>query len=144
MADAVKYLRKLKRLSLDELRVRGTQKVMKLMERTGWSSLTKLPDDHSMLAQGSAHVEDRMISAQQLLDGFRSCTKPSFFPGLADKAATVRELRERWSHAEPGILERADRILEGRFDLLGLQALSFGDPVDWHLEPIAGKRAPRD
>lgn len=36
----------------------------------------------------------------------------------------------------------ADRALEGRFDVLGLQGLPFGRPVDWHLEPTSGRRSP--
>ncbi len=37
------------------------------------------------------------------------------------------------------------RLIEfaaGIFDLLGFRNLSFGQPIDWHLEPVAGKRAP--
>ena len=30
--------------------------------------------------------------------------------------------------------------MAGRFDLLGFSDLSFGDPIDWHLEPTSGKR----
>ena len=40
------------------------------------------------------------------------------------------------------IVEQADRICEGKFDLLGFTNLSFGDPIDWHFEPVSGKRIP--
>ncbi len=40
------------------------------------------------------------------------------------------------------MLERADRILAGRFDLLGLKDLDFGQPINWHLEPLAGTSSP--
>ncbi|MGH9901065.1 MAG: alginate lyase family protein [Pyrinomonadaceae bacterium] len=40
------------------------------------------------------------------------------------------------------MIERAGRILEGKFDLLGYGGLDFGEPVDWHVEPVSGKRAP--
>jgi hypothetical protein len=40
------------------------------------------------------------------------------------------------------LIARADRICSGRFDLLGLSNLSFGDPIDWSLEPVSGKRTP--
>ncbi len=36
----------------------------------------------------------------------------------------------------------ADQALQGRFDLLAFRGLDFGRPVDWHLEPTHGKRAP--
>lgn len=42
---------------------------------------------------------------------------------------------------------RADRILEGRFDLLGYCDLRFGlgsgDSPDWHLDPVHARRTPR-
>jgi uncharacterized heparinase superfamily protein len=40
----------------------------------------------------------------------------------------------------------ADRIVDGRYDLLGYNALSFGSPrelPDWNLDPINRQRAPR-
>ena len=36
----------------------------------------------------------------------------------------------------------ADEALKGRFDVLGIQHLYFGRPVDWHLEPLSAKRSP--
>jgi hypothetical protein len=40
------------------------------------------------------------------------------------------------------ILSDADRLCAGVFDLLGFSALCFGDPIDWHLDPVSGRRAP--
>jgi hypothetical protein len=40
------------------------------------------------------------------------------------------------------LLDAAERLHGMRFDLLGYRGLSFGDPIDWHFDPIAGKRAP--
>jgi len=66
----------------------------------------------------------------------------SFFRGATD-GETPSFLRA----LDPGIVERtavaADAIAAGRFDLLGYEALSFGNPIDWHLDPISGRRAPR-
>ena len=39
-------------------------------------------------------------------------------------------------------VERARRIVERRFDLLGFQGLDFGEDVDWSLDPVHGRRAP--
>ena len=33
--------------------------------------------------------------------------------------------------------------MQNRFDLLGYRTLSFGDPIDWHLDPVWSRRAPR-
>ncbi len=40
-------------------------------------------------------------------------------------------------------LEQAEKIRRGRFDLLGYRNLDFGSPIDWHLDPVHCKRAPR-
>ncbi len=111
-------LRKLKDASFDELRVRASQRVAAFSERRGWSSLVKLP-------KSLPNVE---------LDPSR------FFAGFQDVKKSVFELKSRWpTHT---IIEQADRICEGKFDLLGFKDLSFGNPIDWHLEPISGKRIP--
>ncbi|HVO30017.1 MAG TPA: heparinase II/III family protein, partial [bacterium] len=54
-------------------------------------------------------------------------------PGfVADHAADWRERT----------LESAQRLLAGKFDLLGYRGLDFGRPVQWHLDPVSGRRAP--
>jgi hypothetical protein len=64
-----------------------------------------------------------------------------FFPGPSDsRAAAV--LRERCPESALRVVVAADRTLQKRFDLLGYRQLSFGDPIDWHLDPVAGRRAP--
>lgn len=39
-------------------------------------------------------------------------------------------------------LRQANQILRHRFDLLGFQGLDFGREIDWHLDPVHGKKAP--
>jgi hypothetical protein len=53
-------------------------------------------------------------------------------------------MRSEFSGQQEAIIDRADRAIEGRFDLLGFENLSFGNPPDWLLEPVSGKRAPFD
>jgi len=43
----------------------------------------------------------------------------------------------------PYSLDQAAKICKHRFDLLGYKDLDFGSPIDWHLDPVHGKRAPR-
>jgi hypothetical protein len=43
----------------------------------------------------------------------------------------------------PGLLQQAEDICRRRFDLLGYRGLDFGRDIDWHLDPVHGKRAPR-
>ncbi len=43
--------------------------------------------------------------------------------------------------ARDALLARADRVVGGTFDVLGLQGLSYGFPVNWQLDPISRKSA---
>ncbi len=69
-------------------------------------------------------------------------TDPHFFDAFANRKSTTAEFQVRWPQTAASVVDRADRIVEGEFDLLGFRGLSFGDPIDWHLEPVAGKRTP--
>lgn len=64
-----------------------------------------------------------------------------FFPGAADER-TGALLDRRAPRARHRILSDAETLLRGRFDLLGYRQLSFGQPVDWHLDAVSGRRAP--
>jgi Heparinase II/III-like protein/Heparinase II/III N-terminus len=65
-----------------------------------------------------------------------------FFAGPADSRA-AEWLTEHMPGHGRAIVAAANAICGHRFDLLGYEGLSFGDPIDWHGEPVAGRRAPR-
>jgi hypothetical protein len=48
----------------------------------------------------------------------------------------------RWPAACEDIRNAAEQICHKRFDLLGYRDLFFGDPVDWHFDPLSVRRAP--
>jgi hypothetical protein len=124
-------LEKLRRASLQELRVRAAQRVAAFSERRGWSTLVKLPSDDVF-----AH------STHDLLEHFRSRTEPAFFASFNSPEQTAAEFKSRWPETAQRIIEKADRICDGRFDLLGFRNLDFGNPIDWQFEPLSGKRIP--
>jgi hypothetical protein len=41
------------------------------------------------------------------------------------------------------VVEQADRICGHQFDLLGYESIDYGREIDWHLDAVHGKRAPR-
>jgi len=131
-------LHKLRQVGFDELRVRGSQAFAAFAERQNWSNRSKLISDDALLRL----LDGELKSTSDLLIHFRERTSPKFFASFTDPQATINELRRRWPGAENQIVKRADRIVAGYFDLLGFRNLSFGNPIDWHLEPVAGKRAP--
>ena len=144
MVEALKRLKKLKGRSLDELCVRGAQALAASAERNNLSPEAREPSDSTLFKLlDAAHLKRGSSLAESLLEHFRARTSPCFFAAFADPDATVAELRRRFGpHVEAAVIERADRIGEGRFDLLGLRDIHFGQPIDWHLEPVSGKRAP--
>lgn len=64
-----------------------------------------------------------------------------FFPGAVDDH-TPETIARRMPEARYRVLDTAQTLLEGRFDLLGYRGLRFGEPLDWHLDPVSGRRAP--
>lgn len=132
-------LEKLRNASLDELRVRAAQRVAAFSERRGWSALVKLPADDTF---ASLLTLDKRTALDHLLEHFRSRTQPHFFGSFANPSKTSDALKSRWPATAQALIEKADRICAGRFDLLGYKELSFGDPIDWQFEPLTGKRIP--
>src|SRR6185369_10002658 len=106
-------LQKLKNASLHELRVRAAQQISAFSERRGWSSLIKLPSDDSFSSS---------INSSQ--------SEPAFFPGFQSPEATGSAFKSRWPESAEKLIDKADRIVAGKFDLLGFKDLHFGDPID--------------
>ena len=69
---------------------------------------------------------------------------PRFFFSPADLSLTAEILQQRFPETAAAIVALADRTCAHRFDLLGYENLSFGEPIDWSLDPVHQKRAPRD
>ncbi len=129
-------LKKLRGRSYDELMVRGHQALSALGERHGWSRQTRLPTDSS--------IRTLFTSTNISPSDIRKTFAPphTFFAGMRNRPATIEALKNRWPKSAESIIRRADQIRAGKFDLLGYKSLWFGDPIDWHLEPVAGRRAP--
>jgi hypothetical protein len=68
---------------------------------------------------------------------------PGFFFDADDLSRIVDLIRERLPFQANQIVEEADEICRHRFRLLGYSALDYGATIDWHLDAVHGKRAPR-
>jgi hypothetical protein len=67
-----------------------------------------------------------------------------FFFSAGEALARADLVRKNLPDEAAEILREADAICSHRFRLLGYDNLSFGDEIDWHLDPVHGKRAPLD
>lgn len=68
-----------------------------------------------------------------------------FFPGFdADRGRTAlaRALEADAAADAATLLARANAVCDCRFNILGYGELSFGSPVNWHLDPVAGVESP--
>jgi Heparinase II/III-like protein/Heparinase II/III N-terminus len=86
---------------------------------------------------GPAEIRDR--AAQEFSKRFRR--PPAFRPRPAP--ASPPAFFDLPAACPPGLLDQAGCICRHRFDLLGYEDLDFGDPIDWHLDPVHHQRAPR-
>ncbi|HKT34002.1 MAG TPA: alginate lyase family protein [Nitrospira sp.] len=86
-----------------------------------------------------ASIETVAEDVLEVMRGLDLSRRP-FMPLFGARELTVSLFRRRFPAECERLLRRADRAIAGRFDLLGLSDLWFGQPIDWHLEPLAEKR----
>jgi len=67
----------------------------------------------------------------------------NFFFGPADVNRRLEILRARLPEQAEGIVAQAEKILHHHFDLLGYADLNYGFPIEWNLDLIHEKRAPK-
>jgi hypothetical protein len=66
-----------------------------------------------------------------------------FFVDTSDVPRLLEILRRRMPGEAARIVADAGGIVNRRFDLLGYRGLDFGEEIDWFLDCVSGKRAPR-
>ena len=89
------------------------------LERSEWDAA------HRALAEHFAHREARFpLSPVQI-------------------TSLVQQVRARFPESTSDARERAERMLAGRYDVLGYSDLSFGTPPDWYSDPVHKRTAAR-
>ena len=109
-------------MPLPELVVRGKQETFKLVDRVRLSK---------------PKASDFNV---QRLTRFLDHAERDFFAGVFD-ASVPEELQLAHVEECQSVLISAYHASRSRFDLLGYKGLDFGDPIDWHLDPVSGKRS---
>lgn len=142
MSNPLETLKKLKGRSWEEIRTRGGQAFAVYTEQFGLSG--KLPTDSELYSLiDKSQFGEKELTAENLLEKFYENSLNSFFPSFAEKEKTLELFRRFFGEKSARFfIENADRIVEGKFDLLGYLDLDFGTAVDWHLEPVSGKHSP--
>jgi hypothetical protein len=127
-----RQLRRIARMSVNELAVRSRQAASKWAERvlpgTTADPATLLGREARALAEPGAALR------------FIRHTMPARFFGGADPAA-AGEMRRHFAADAERVVGSANHIRNGYIDLLGYH-LSFGERIDWHADPVWSRRAP--
>ncbi len=142
MSNPLETLKKLKGRSWTELRTRGSQAISVYTEKMGLTG--GLPSENEVWNLiDRSYFGGEEASLKNLLTNFRETSANSFFPSLMNKDDAARSFRKLFgAEVIDSAIERAERVLEGKFDLLGYKNLYLGKIPDWHYEPISGKRSP--
>ncbi len=143
MANPLDTFKKLKGKSLEEIRTRGEQVFSAYTEKIGIGG--KLPTDKEIyqLIDKLKFDKKTRFSSKVLFDRFYADSQQSFFPTFNSKQETIKSFRENFDKDSADFfVKKANKIVDGRFDLLGFLNLDFGTPVDWHYEPLADKQSP--
>ena len=72
-----------------------------------------------------------------------SSGQPHFFFSPQEVPSLCSRLLQLFPETAERIVERAERICEHRFDLLGYEGLDYGSEIDWHCDRVHGKHALR-
>ncbi len=144
MSSFTTKIKKLKGLKMDEISVRFAQQVAILSERSGWSRKVSLPSDEQLLNLLGPDLSEAsyLTCITDLVEHLRLRNEPRFFASFDSKEQTLLEFRRRWPEMEQEVIDVANRIAAGMFSVLGLNELNLGKNIDWHLEPMSGKRTP--
>jgi hypothetical protein len=116
-------LKRLRSFAWDELRIRGWQELSKR-----WDLLRYRLNRESTTALGSS----------PLISG-----ASHFFFSSADLPGLIAELKKRFPSEAAAAIRYAEQICKHEFNLLGFERLAYGPTIDWHLDAVHAKRAPR-
>ncbi|MGH9838073.1 MAG: alginate lyase family protein [Blastocatellia bacterium] len=135
-------LNKLRGMRLSELTGRSQQEFVKLADRLFIASAGEMSDEALYreflpIARNSSGEG----TVELLRDRLRAGTG-LFLPPLADRRGIVEMMNRRFPVERDAIIASAEKSARGRLELLGHADLDFGHPIDWHLDPTSGQRAP--
>lgn len=127
--------RRIRDMRFGELAYRGWQEASKWLERV---APVELPDPPETLLRKHA---PELAHAEAGIHILRDVAPQRFFVG-AERAPTPAAIADGLAEHRAHLVAYADGLLKRQFDLLTYRTLWFGDPIDWHLDPLRSRRAP--
>lgn len=129
--------------SLDEVITRGGQVISAYAEnRFGESG--SMSNEEFVKRIDAGYFGRSPIIAESLWQRFFENGEKVFFPSVAARGNSIADISSILDRSDvrAHIIDKADRILSGRFDILGYRNVYVGSDIDWHRDPISQKRAP--
>jgi len=121
-------LRRMRQMTLEEARWRTRELLATLRDRVHFR--IRRPEWPHTCRSSIAFA----VTTKRLNEGQSRCViDPRLAPVIRD------EIRSRFPSAAADATTRGDRLLDGHYDLLGYQGLTF---PDWHSDPVHHRRAP--
>ena len=140
-------LRRLRQMDASELRFRATVALRNAMDRARASVSTPAWDRGALVLTGPAlEPVRRLLASRDWIGAHRGLARhfaerDRRFPVDANRSAQIAaSVRHRFPDLDAR--SRADRILAGRYDLLGYPDVTLGQAPDWHRDPVHDRRAP--
>lgn len=134
-SDALSKLRRVAGMGLVEIRNRGRQESFKWIDRIRLDD-SRVPDPLAALRR---HAPE-LAGPRAVLELLNERVPARFFACCATGGIDV--VKQQFPETVREILIAADRLQGGEFDLLGYRGLRFGNPIDWHLDPVHARRSP--
>lgn len=128
---------------LDRMRQEFQRRIDRIVLSAGARAATLVPHAHLFPSPRRLRSMSRGLQSGRVAEnGWPGPVAREFFAG-GSMDATLRVLHSKEPESCRRIIAAADRICAGEFDLLGYRGLFFGNPPDWHLDPVSGHRAPQ-
>ena len=138
-----KPLNKIKNIrTLDEIITRGGQAISVYREqRRGGGSMPTDEEFSGLVDRGQFGTAP--IIAEILWQKFFNNSEKHFFSVFRKPEDSARNFRELYGEsAALHFIDAAQKIVDGRIDLLGIKNLYVGTDIDWHREPVSAKQSP--
>ena len=143
VGEMPKPLDKIKKIrSLDEILTRGGQVLSVYREQILGAATLPIDEEFARHIKTSLFGATPVI-AETLWQKFYKNGETAFFNSFNDRKKSVDTFRKTFGEAHVSyFVNAAERIVTGRIDILGLKGVYIGTDIDWHREPLSGKRAP--
>ncbi len=139
----VKPIEKFKKIrSLDEVLTRSGQALSAYREQRRGGC--QLPSDAEFIRLiDASQFGDGPIIAESLWQKFYRNSGEKFFITFKDPSEAANAFKTIFGGERcDQLIANAQKIVDGRIDLLGYKNLYVGEEIDWHREPVSAKRSP--